>query len=35
LRQEERIHELARRFVRFVSKARAQMAGVKSAQKSH
>jgi 2-dehydro-3-deoxyphosphogluconate aldolase/(4S)-4-hydroxy-2-oxoglutarate aldolase len=35
LRQEERIHELARRFVRFLSKARAQMAGVKSAQKSH
>lgn len=35
LRQEERIHELARRFVRFVSKARAQMAGVKGVQKSH
>ncbi len=35
LRQEERIHELARRFVRFVSKARAQMSGVKGAQKSH
>ncbi len=35
LRQEERIHELARRFVRFVIKARAQMAGVKSAQKGH
>jgi 2-dehydro-3-deoxyphosphogluconate aldolase/(4S)-4-hydroxy-2-oxoglutarate aldolase len=35
LRQEERIHELARRFVRFVSKARAQMAGAKVAQKSH
>jgi 2-dehydro-3-deoxyphosphogluconate aldolase/(4S)-4-hydroxy-2-oxoglutarate aldolase len=35
LRQEERIHELARRFVRFVSKARAQMAGVKGIQKSH
>ena len=35
LRQEERIHELARRFVRFVSKARAQMAGVKRIQKSH
>jgi 2-dehydro-3-deoxyphosphogluconate aldolase/(4S)-4-hydroxy-2-oxoglutarate aldolase len=35
LRQEERIHELARRFVRFVSKARAQMAGVKGVQKNH
>jgi 2-dehydro-3-deoxyphosphogluconate aldolase/(4S)-4-hydroxy-2-oxoglutarate aldolase len=35
LRQEERIHELARRFVRFVSKARAQMAGVKAVQKNH
>jgi 2-dehydro-3-deoxyphosphogluconate aldolase/(4S)-4-hydroxy-2-oxoglutarate aldolase len=35
LRQEERIHELARRFVRFVSKARAQMAGVRGIQKSH
>jgi 2-dehydro-3-deoxyphosphogluconate aldolase/(4S)-4-hydroxy-2-oxoglutarate aldolase len=35
LRQEERIHELARRFVRFVGKARAQMAGVKRIQKSH
>jgi 2-dehydro-3-deoxyphosphogluconate aldolase/(4S)-4-hydroxy-2-oxoglutarate aldolase len=35
LRQEERIHELARRFVRFVSKARAQMAGVKGVQKRH
>jgi 2-dehydro-3-deoxyphosphogluconate aldolase / (4S)-4-hydroxy-2-oxoglutarate aldolase len=35
LRQEERIHELARRFVRFVNKARAQMAGVKRIQKSH
>jgi len=29
LRQEERIHELARRFVGFVKKARAQMAPVK------
>jgi 2-dehydro-3-deoxyphosphogluconate aldolase/(4S)-4-hydroxy-2-oxoglutarate aldolase len=35
LRQEERIHELARRFVRFVSKARTQMAGVKGVQKRH
>jgi 2-dehydro-3-deoxyphosphogluconate aldolase / (4S)-4-hydroxy-2-oxoglutarate aldolase len=35
LRQEERIHELARRFVRFVTKARAQIAGVKGVHKSH
>ena len=34
-RQEERIHELARRFVRFVSKARAQLAGARGTQKSH
>ncbi len=33
-RQEERIHELARRFVGFVSKARAQMAKVKSVRRS-
>jgi 2-dehydro-3-deoxyphosphogluconate aldolase/(4S)-4-hydroxy-2-oxoglutarate aldolase len=34
-RQEERIHELARRFVGFVSKARAQMAKVKEVHRSH
>lgn len=34
LRQEERIHELARRFVGFVNKARAQMAGVKGVRKT-
>jgi len=34
-RQEERIHELARRFVGFVTKARAQIAKVKGARKSH
>jgi 2-dehydro-3-deoxyphosphogluconate aldolase/(4S)-4-hydroxy-2-oxoglutarate aldolase len=34
-RQEERIHELARRFVGFVSKARAQMAKVKEVRRSH
>lgn len=33
LRQEERIHELARRFVSFVGKARAQMATVKVVRK--
>ena len=33
-RQEERIHELARRFVGFVSKARAQMAKVKGVRRS-
>jgi 2-dehydro-3-deoxyphosphogluconate aldolase / (4S)-4-hydroxy-2-oxoglutarate aldolase len=33
-RQEERIHELARRFVGFVSKARAQMAQVKGVRRS-
>jgi len=33
LRQEERIHELARRFVGFVSKARQQMASVKVTRK--
>lgn len=33
-RQEERIHELARRFVGFVSKARAQMATVKGIRRS-
>lgn len=35
LRQEERIHELARRFVRFVTKARHQMAAVKTTRKGH
>ena len=34
LRQEERIHELARRFVRFVTKAREQMAAVKTTRKA-
>jgi 2-dehydro-3-deoxyphosphogluconate aldolase / (4S)-4-hydroxy-2-oxoglutarate aldolase len=34
LRQEERIHELARRFVGFVSKARAQMAEVMGVRRS-
>jgi 2-dehydro-3-deoxyphosphogluconate aldolase/(4S)-4-hydroxy-2-oxoglutarate aldolase len=34
LRQEERIHELARRFVGFVSKARTQMASVKVTRKA-
>jgi len=34
LQQEERIHELARRFVGFVSKARMQMASVKPTRKS-
>src|SRR5580704_9969541 len=34
-RQEERIHELARRFVGFVKKARAQMAEVKVVRRSH
>lgn len=34
LRQEERIHELARRFVGFVTKARMQMAAVKTTRKS-
>jgi len=34
LRQEERIHELARRFVSYVSKARAQMAAVKGVRRS-
>jgi 2-dehydro-3-deoxyphosphogluconate aldolase/(4S)-4-hydroxy-2-oxoglutarate aldolase len=33
-RQEERIHELARRFVGFVSKARAQMAKVQGVRRS-
>jgi len=33
LRQEERIHELARRFVGFVTKARAQMASVAATRK--
>jgi 2-dehydro-3-deoxyphosphogluconate aldolase / (4S)-4-hydroxy-2-oxoglutarate aldolase len=33
LRQEERIHELARRFVGFVTKARHQMASVKTTRK--
>jgi 2-keto-3-deoxy-6-phosphogluconate aldolase len=33
-RQEERIQELARRFVGFVSKARAQMAKVKGVRRS-
>jgi 2-dehydro-3-deoxyphosphogluconate aldolase/(4S)-4-hydroxy-2-oxoglutarate aldolase len=33
-RQEERIHELARRFVGFVSKARAQMAKGKGVRRS-
>jgi 2-dehydro-3-deoxyphosphogluconate aldolase/(4S)-4-hydroxy-2-oxoglutarate aldolase len=33
-RQEERIHELARRFVSFVNKARAQMAKVKEVPRS-
>jgi 2-dehydro-3-deoxyphosphogluconate aldolase/(4S)-4-hydroxy-2-oxoglutarate aldolase len=33
-RQEERIHELARRFVGFVSKARAQLAKVKGVRRS-
>lgn len=33
-RQEERIHELARRFVGFVSKARAQMAKAKGVRRS-
>ena len=34
LRQEERIHELARRFVGFVTKARLQMASVKTIRKA-
>lgn len=34
LRQAERIHELARRFVGFVTKARMQMASVKTTRKS-
>jgi 2-dehydro-3-deoxyphosphogluconate aldolase / (4S)-4-hydroxy-2-oxoglutarate aldolase len=34
LRQEERIHELARRFVGFVSKARARMAAVNAVPRS-
>ncbi|MGC2829330.1 MAG: bifunctional 4-hydroxy-2-oxoglutarate aldolase/2-dehydro-3-deoxy-phosphogluconate aldolase [Candidatus Acidiferrum sp.] len=34
LRQEERIHELARRFVGFVNNARAQMAAVKGVRKN-
>lgn len=34
LRQEERMHELARRFVGFVTKARQQMAAVKGARKA-
>lgn len=34
LRQEERIHELARRFVGFVNKARTQMAAVKEVRRS-
>ncbi len=34
LRQEERIHELARRFVGFVSKARTQMAVVKGVRRN-
>jgi 2-dehydro-3-deoxyphosphogluconate aldolase / (4S)-4-hydroxy-2-oxoglutarate aldolase len=34
LRQEERIHELARRFVGFVTKARHQMAAVKTTRKA-
>ncbi len=34
LRQEERIHELARRFVGFVNKARTQMATLKSVRRS-
>lgn len=34
LRQEERIHELARRFVGFVTKARMQMASVKVSRKT-
>lgn len=34
LRQEERIHELARRFVGFVNKARTQMAKVKGVRRS-
>jgi 2-dehydro-3-deoxyphosphogluconate aldolase/(4S)-4-hydroxy-2-oxoglutarate aldolase len=34
LRQEDRIHELARRFVGFVSKARTQMAAVRGVRKS-
>ena len=34
LRQEERIHELARRFVGFVTKARMQMASVKTTRKN-
>jgi 2-dehydro-3-deoxyphosphogluconate aldolase/(4S)-4-hydroxy-2-oxoglutarate aldolase len=34
LRQEERIHELARRFVGFVTKARTQMASVKATRKT-
>jgi 2-dehydro-3-deoxyphosphogluconate aldolase/(4S)-4-hydroxy-2-oxoglutarate aldolase len=34
LRQEERIHELARRFVGFVTKARTQMAAVKPVRKN-
>jgi 2-dehydro-3-deoxyphosphogluconate aldolase / (4S)-4-hydroxy-2-oxoglutarate aldolase len=33
LRQEDRIHELARRFVGFVTKARLQMASVKTTRK--
>ena len=34
LRQEERIHELARRFLGFVKKARARMAAVKDVRKT-
>lgn len=34
LRQEERIHELARRFVGFVTKARARIAGAEGVRKS-
>ncbi|MGC2233256.1 MAG: hypothetical protein WBA09_17285, partial [Candidatus Acidiferrum sp.] len=34
LRQEERIHELARRFVEFVKRARAQTAAVKATRRS-
>lgn len=34
LRQEKRIHELARRFVGFVNNARAQMAAVKGVRKN-
>jgi 2-dehydro-3-deoxyphosphogluconate aldolase / (4S)-4-hydroxy-2-oxoglutarate aldolase len=34
LRQQDRIHELARRFVGFVNKARQQMAAIKTTRKS-